>query len=65
MSPTQVYRCFKDIFPDFKIIRYTCVKGDPNAINMEDEWGQRYFFRYVTSDFWSFQTFKYKTKGEK
>jgi hypothetical protein len=53
------------MFPQFKMHKYFQVKEDPNAITMEDEWGRRYFFRYVTEDCWSFQSINYKKKGEK
>jgi len=65
MSPTMVFNVFKSMFPQFKMHKYFQVKEDPNAITMEDEWGRRYFFRYVTEDCWSFQSINYKKKGEK
>ena len=62
MSPTQVYKIFKSIFPDFKITSYRQVKGDVNAIILVDEWSNEYFFRHLSDTFWTFQTINYKPK---
>lgn len=62
MSPTQVYKIFKTIFPDFKVTSYRQVKGDVNAIILVDEWGKEYFFRHLSDTFWTFQTINYKPK---
>lgn len=62
MSPTQVYKIFKSIFPDFKVVSYRQVRGDVNAIILVDEWGSEYFFRHLSDTFWTFQTINYKAK---
>lgn len=62
MSPTNLYKIFKSMFPDFKIVSYKAAKNDNNAIIMTDEWGQEYYFRHLSNSFWTFQTINYKPK---
>lgn len=58
MSPTQVYKIFVSLFPDWKMISYIGVKDDPNAITLTDEWGSQYFFKHISEDLWIFETIK-------
>lgn len=65
MSPTMVYNEFKTLFPDFKIISYSRVKTDDNAIIMTDEWGQQYHFKSLGENMWIFETIKMFLKRER
>ena len=65
MSPTMVYNEFKALFPDFKIISYSRVKTDDNAIIMTDEWGQQYYFKSLGENMWIFETIKMFLKRER
>jgi hypothetical protein len=65
MSPTEVYKIFVSIFPDWKMVSYVNAKQDHNAIILTDEWGQQYFFKHISNDMWIFETMKQYLKDIK
>lgn len=58
MSPTEVYKIFVSWFPSWKFKSYIGCRGDKNAIVLTNEWGQQYFFKFISEDLWIFETIK-------
>lgn len=58
MSPTQVYRIFESLFPDWNMKSYIGSKTDKNAIILTDEWGCQYFFKHTHETKWIFETYQ-------